>query len=328
MFKKVLLVGCGQLGSRHLQAVASLEKVSEIHVLDPNPESIELGKTRLAEMYDLNNNIKFYWHLEPNSSLTGGDLCIIATQAKGRGEILKVAAKKYSYQKYLIEKVVAQSKGEYRDLIEFSNENGLSIWVNCKGRVYGIHKYIKTKLKTDEPIIFSDYGGNHGLGNNGVHAADLFVFYDEIKKINIIGARIEPMLQVSKRGREVFDLSGSLYGSTNKGSDFVLSFTGNHNSPDQISIISPSGRFTVDHFQKFAWESYPDSDWEWRRIPINENWMVSHMTKKFASDILNDGICDLPMLEECFPAHEFILNQLLPHFNKLLKKSDDVCPIT
>ena len=50
--KKALLVGCGQLGSRHLQALASLALISNIEVLDPSAESLELGKQRVRELHN------------------------------------------------------------------------------------------------------------------------------------------------------------------------------------------------------------------------------------------------------------------------------------
>lgn len=217
---------------------------------------------------------------------------------------------------------------EYRDLMSFSEEKGLSVWVNCKTRAYSIHKYIKSKLDPNEPFIFSRLSGNDGLANNGVHTADIFVFYDDAKQIISSGSRIDSVLHSSKRGPGVFDLSGALHGYTDKGSDFTVSFASNHMSPDHISIVSPRGRFIVDHMKKFAFESYPEDNWAWRRIPLEENWLVSHMTKTFAVDILRNRACDLPTLAQGFPAHEYILSELLPYFNKLLGENPELCPVT
>lgn len=325
---KILLVGCGQLGSRHLQAVASIEDIAEIHVVDPNPASIELGKTRLKEIPDLNRNPKFYWFNELNRCSAQGDLCLIATQARGRGSLLKRVARELNYKAFLIEKVVVQSLKEYEDLILFSEQNNLSVWVNCKTRAYSIHKYIKSRLNQDEPIMFTRIEGNHGLAGNGIHGADLFVFYDGADRIRSGSSRIDPVLHPSKRGQNLFELSGTVHGFTDKGSDLVLSFARYHLGPDCISIVSPRGRFIIDHFQKTAFESYPQTDWAWSPIRIDENWLVSHMTKKFVSDIFNHGACDLPTLKECYPAHKYILSELLPHFNRLLGVSEDYCPVT
>ncbi len=325
---KILLVGCGQLGSRHLQAVGALDLVGEIHVVDSRADSLEFGKTRLKEITDQNPVIKFFWHTQALPCCAGGDLCIVATQANGRDVVVRDVASQLGYTKFLIEKIVVQSVSEYRDLMKFCDHEGIAVWVNCKTRAYGIHQYIKTKLDPQEPIFFSDVGGNHGLANNGVHSADLFAFYDAASNIMPVGRRIDPKLLPSKRGSTIFDLGGTLYGMTAKGSDFVLSFSSLHESPDQMTIMSPRGRFIVDHFQKFAYESYPDDGWQWHQIPIREDWAVSQMTKMFAREIMTNGMCTLPTLAECFAAHEFILGQLLPEFRRLGATEGDTCPVT
>lgn len=326
---KILVVGCGQLGSRHLQAVASLENISEIHIVDPDNNSLELGKARLKEINDLNQNIKFSWFKELNKNSTNGDLCIVATQAKGRCSLVKEVSEMLHYRNFLIEKIVSQSVAEYEDLLSFCSKRDVLAWVNCKARAYTIHKYVKSKLKPSELITFSAVAGNHGLTNNGIHEVDLFVFHDGATQLKSTGSRIDPILHPSKRGQEIFDLSGSLRGNSEKGSRFVITFADDHDCFDHITINAPSSRFFIDHYRQFFLESYPESDWEWKRIELKEeNWLVSHMTKKFAFDILNSGTCELPTLLDCFPAHQFILSELLPHFNQLLHKNYDYCPVT
>jgi hypothetical protein len=328
MYKKILLVGCGQLGSRHLQAAASLEEVKDIHVVDPSPQSLDMGRVRLKEISDLNPRVTFRWFSGLTEDSYGGDLCIVSTQAKGRCDLVKKIAAQGRYRHFLIEKIVAQSVEEYRDLLAFAQAHHLSVWVNCKSRAYGIHKYIKSRLDPRAPIIFQSAGGNHGLANNGIHTADLFVFHDGTGVIERMGSRIAPSLLPSKRGGGIFDLGGTLWGCSVKGSTLSLTFAPEDSSPDHISIVSARCRFMIDHFQKFAFESYADEDWKWRQIPIEENWMVSHMTKAFVRDILTRDRCELPTLRDCFAAHEFILSELQPHFNRLLNQNNSFCPVT
>ena len=326
--KKILLIGCGELGSRHLQAIASLGDVGEIDVVEPNDKSIELGKERIKEISDLNDKIKFRWFKGIDKSSSGGDLCIVATRADVRCRLVKQAAGDLNYKYFLIEKIVSQSVREYADLMDFAAKKGLSIWVNCKTRSYEIHKYIKSHLNNSEPIVFSRIGGNHGLATNGVHTADLFIYYDGTREIKSCGSRIDNMLHSTKRSQGVYDLSGCLYGYSDKGSDFMLSFAAGHTGPDLISITSPSCRFIVDHSQRFCFEGYPESGWQWKPVPITENWLVSNITKQFARDIFDKGACGLPTLKECFPAHKYILEELLPYFNKLLKVDNGSSPVT
>ena len=325
---KVLIVGCGQLGSRHLQAAASLDCVDEIHVLDPYPQALELGQSRLKEISDLNLHIKFFWSTKLSAAAASGDLCIMATQAKGRVQVIKDIVEKLKYKNFLTEKLVAQSVFEYEDLMKFSKKNRLSIWVNCKSRAYGVHQYIKKHLNPKEPIVFNAVGGNNGLANNGIHEADLFVFHDGTDEIKSLEARIDRKVHVTKRGGDVLDLTGTLNGYSKKGSQLTITFLPSETSPDLITIFSPTARFIIDHFKKFFYESYAKEDWQWRQVPVSENWAVSQMTRSFARDILLKGRCELPTLEECFPAHKFILQQLQPHFNRLLKKKNSLCPVT
>lgn len=326
--KRVLLVGCGELGSRHLQAIASLKDVAEIHVVDPSDKALELGQKRVNEVPDLNKKIVFSWSKSLDERFAGGDLCLVITQAKGRAALIRQVAEKFGYRNFLIEKIVTQSMSEYLDLLTSVKNNDLKVWVNCKARTYSIHKYIKSKLKPAEPFIFTRVGGNLGLATNGIHGVDLFVYFADTKKIISTGENIDEILHSSKRGSDLFELSGTLNGVSTKGSQMIISFISKHLSPDIFTIISPRYRFIVDHFRKVAYESKADSKWSWEQITIDENWLVSHMSKKFASDILNQGNCELPLLRDCLPAHEFILGRLLPHFNRLLGKQNNFCPVT
>ncbi|MFC1856972.1 hypothetical protein ACFL9U_02980 [Thermodesulfobacteriota bacterium] len=325
---KVLLIGCGQLGSRHLQAIARLPEISQIHVIDPNPEALALGKRRLSEIDTVHPPDNVEWHTSPDKSCHNGSLCIVATQAPGRVERIKEAAEGLGYRRFLIEKIVTQSVAEYQDLLGFSNERGMSVWVNCQLRTFDIYRHIKERLAPGEPIIFSRIGGNQGLANNGAHTADLFLFLDGSNRIEFVGARIDPVLHPSRRNPDISDLSGALYGKTAKGSDFMLAFSGFSKTSAHITVLGGKSKFMVSHFQNWAYESCEKDDWQWKPIAVKQNMHVSHTTTTFAGDILSDNRCSLPTLAECLPAHEFILTSLLPTFNELTEKSSLRCPVT
>lgn len=325
---RVLIVGCGQVGSRHLQAVASLPEVGEVEVVDPRPEVLALGRVRLDEVLNRRPTATFRWLTSLESATPGGDLCIVATQADVRCQLVREVTETLGYSQFLLEKMVAQSVRDYEALMDFSKREGLSVWVNCKARAHPSHRRVKACLDPAEPIVFSVVGGNHGLVNNGVHAADLFTFYDGASQIESMGSQIDPILHPSKRGNGIFDLSGTLHGFTEKGSQFMLSFGRDHDGPVLFSVTSRRYRAVVDDMMKWFCESDADSGWTWRQVPFKANLVVSNMTRAFASDILASKHCELPTLEECFPAHRFILAELSPHFNRLLDMRGDCCPVT
>jgi predicted dehydrogenase len=320
-----LIVGCGQLGSRHLQAIAGLPEVAQVEVYDPNPDAIRLGQQRLNEIRDRCVD-DFCWLSDLEKASPAGDLCIIATRADVRCRVVREIATKLDYHSFLLEKIVAQSVRDYDELLAFCRQRRLSAWVNCKTRAHTSHQRIKSKLNPNFPIVFTALGGNHGLANNGIHAADLFVFYDETDKIEFLGGQIDSQIHSSKRGSDIFDLSGTIYGSSRKGSQFMLSF-GNHDCPGCFSILSPTYRAVVDDMMKWFYESSLESGWEWRQVPFDANLLVSSMTRVFVRDILAKDQCELPTLEQCYPAHEFILKALQPRFTELLGMQDH-CPVT
>lgn len=325
---RILIIGCGQLGSRHLQAVTALHNVSEIEVVDPRPEALQTARKLLTETPQRQFPVSIRWVTSIEEATKGGDLCIIATQSKGRAALINTVAEMLNYRNFLVEKIVTQSVEDYEDVLSFAKNKHLSIWVNCKSRAYPSYKRIKANLKKGEPIHLSVIGGNHGLANNGIHVADLFSFLSQEKKIGKVSALVDPILHPSKRGSELFDLSGTLHGSTEKGSQFVLSFSPHHNVMPQLSVVSPSYRAIVDDAMQWCYESSIETGWVWRPVAIEANLMVSYMTKAFVTDILKTGRCELPTLEDCYPAHEFILGSLKPHFSQLLKKELKYCPVT
>lgn len=325
---RVLLVGCGQLGSRHLQAIASLPEVAAIDVVDPRPEALALGRARLEDVPARRSDQAIRWLASLDHATTDGALCLVATQAEGRCHLVRDVVERLGYRRFLLEKIVGQSVEEIEALEAWLQERGAAAWVNFKTRAYPIHQRIKARLDPAEPILFSAMGGNHGLANNGVHTADLFAFYDDASCIELAGAGIDPMLHSSKRGARVFDLSGTLQGLTPKGSHFTLSYASDHVQSEQIAVTTKRYRAIVDHMLRWAVESHAATGWAWQPVSFEGNILVSHMTKGFAADILASGRCQLPTLGESLVAHRFILGALQPVFSRLLEQEVALCPVT
>ncbi|MDO8527428.1 MAG: Gfo/Idh/MocA family oxidoreductase [Deltaproteobacteria bacterium] len=327
----ILIVGCGELGSRHLQAVASLPRVSRVEVVDARPEALEVAKSRLKDLPNLNPSIQFRWLNSLEQATREGDLCIVATQAKGRARLVMEIAERLGFKRFILEKIVEQSLSQYETLLQFSKAQGLSVWVNFKTRTYLYHKRIKELLKEASPITFSVLCGNHGLANSGIHLVDLFVFYDHCRTLQKLGSNIDAVLHPTKRG--LYDLSGQLQIGSEKGSILNLSYDQKNMNPPLYSIVAKDHRFVFDHAhtdssKRWAFESHADESWVWKPFSLDGNFQVSHMTRAFVESILLNNICELPTLEEVHLAHSFLLGTLQPVFNTLLNQESKDCPVT
>ena len=324
---RALLVGCGDLGSRHLQALASGPWFREIEVVDPRPEAWSRAQARLAETPG-GQVPEIRWLRSLDEASKGGDLCILATQADIRDSLFYDIATSKDYLSFLLEKMVTTSIREYEKMMSVTQDLGLSVWVNCKSRAHYSHKHVKKFLDSTGPICLQVFGGNQGLATNGVHVADLFCFYDETDQIHLDESRVDPVLHPSKRGEGLYDLSGSLCGSSDKGSRLAMTMAAHHAGPMLFIVKSKEYRAAIDDETKCIYESTAAGGWEWKRVPYDHNIFVSHLSGQFASDILSTGRCELPTLESCYPAHKFILGELLHHFNQLLGVESDRCPVT
>ena len=325
---KVLIVGCGQLGSRHLQAIASLPSVSDIEVLDPNPEALNLGRTRMQEISQLVTPPNVKWITSINEATELGNLCVIATQAKGRCTLLRNLSDTLGYTSFLLEKIADQSMAAIDDTVAYCRSLGISTWVNFQTRAVPTYQRVKQKLSGTDPIYFSGMGGLQFLATNAIHTADLFAFYDDCNHIEHTTSEIDQVLHPSKRGKDVFDLTGTIHGYTKKGSSLTLSY-GQSNQPwEHFTISSSKYRCIIDPLQGWIMEAGSDSDWGWKTVPFEGSVLVSETTKTIANDIMQFGKSKVPTLEESLVSHRFILDELLPHFRKLTGLTLEYCPVT
>jgi len=186
MKKKIVLVGCGNVGSRHLQAITKLPFQSNIHIIEPNRNSLELAKTRLEEVkYDRNAH-SFFWHksiedLEPES-----DLVILATPSHNRVDLVEELVELKNVR-FLIEKMVCQSEEDYVRLLSLLKKNNAIGWVNTPRRYFESYKKIKEQYLKSKLIFLSVIAGNQGLGSNAIHYIDLFSWFCEDYEISLNG---------------------------------------------------------------------------------------------------------------------------------------------
>lgn len=298
---RVLIVGCGKLGSRHLKEIATLPMVHEIEVVDPRPEALEIGRRLMSDVPQRSSSLSLRWVTALEDASESGDLCIVATPAHKRCQTVSEVASKLKFKKFLVEKLVAKSVAQYQDLISFTKQHQLQVWVHLNTRAYPIHKYVKQRIGHDSPIFFTVVGANHNMASHGVHHVDLFVYYDESKQLKEISSQID-------------EFSGTVQAATQKGSHLTLSYALHHNASECISINSPHYRCIMDPILRWFVESDAASGWQWRQIPFGGDLMEGSILKQFAKDILTSSHCELPTLEESFLSHQFILKTLEPHF--------------
>ena len=109
----VIIIGAGNLGSRHLQALALINKLINIDVIDPSEQALKVAKERFEQISvnkDL-NNIRFLSNM--NNLREFIDVAIIATSSNIRKEVVEQLLKNRKIKYLILEKVVFQSYDDF-----------------------------------------------------------------------------------------------------------------------------------------------------------------------------------------------------------------------
>ena len=111
MEKKIIIIGCGGIGSRHLQALCKIDIPVNIFAVDISTKSLNNAKKLVGKI--INHNIKsLEFSKEIPNNIDEIDLCIIATSSNVRLSILKKLTSDYSIKNLILEKVLFQSVEE------------------------------------------------------------------------------------------------------------------------------------------------------------------------------------------------------------------------
>lgn len=323
MSYRILLVGCGNVGSRHLQALAKIPFSLKIDIIEPNPSSKKLGLSRLDEI-SYNKKTKIIsWYNHYTSEIINSDLVIISTLAKNRVNLL-IKLIKNGHKRILCEKYVCQSKNQYEKIIKISKTNKVKIWVNTNPRSFNSYVKLKKILSQNKPINLTVYSNSQlGLGTNIIHYLDLFCWMNDDYNVTLNGSFLNKLLP-NKRGNDFVEFSGTVIGHLKNNAVFVISFEDCYPKTALVKFSNIINEFCIDETNQ-------------KMIKIKnytskiENFSFEHasnLTKLFAIDILQNDCCTLPTITESYIPHLEIFRIFNHYINNNSKRNVKLCPIT
>ncbi len=321
--KKILIVGCGNIGSRHLQAVAKLSNVAVIDIIEPNSHSQTVAKSRFEEI-PIDKNLRINWYKSLDSFEEESDLVIIATSSKGRVKIIETLLA-LGHKRFLIEKMVCQSQEEYEHLINIMARYKAIGWVNTPRRYYQSYRNLRTIFNAKNSIYLSVTAGNEGLGSNAIHFIDLFSWFSGEYNIHLKGDFLNNQIFTTKRGAEYKEFAGTIIGSTdNNKSLLTISFLPFDTIPLVVTIIGNDNHFIIDETNNNFYSIKSRKE-----LKINNiTEYTSNLTTKIVTDIFEKKFCSLPTVQESSFAHYQLFNIFNEHLKKVTKNEIRICPIS
>ena len=318
--RKIVLVGSGNIGSRHLQALCRSTEETTIEIIEKNEKSIMLTKQRIDEVEFSEHKIKFEWKKTIKDCSNGSDLVIIATLAIGRAQIIKKLLEK-NHDVFVIEKMVCQSQSEYDMIIENMKKHNAKGWVNTRCRYFDFYKKVKTKLKST-PIHISITSGVTGLGTGAIHYIDLFNWLTGGNDIKLNGNMLLPKILCNKRSKKLVEFSGLIYGKSKYGTISIAYFP-EEKIPHVISIKGEEGHVFVNEVNG----NVLNASKKFLDIQFKLDY-VSNITTKIIKDILETNNCELPTIQDLYKSHIELFEIFNKHLEKIRNEKMVLCPIT
>jgi len=327
IIKKIMVIGCGGVGSRHLQALCKIDIPVKLFAVDPNQQSLD-NSQKLVNEIESNNNIKsIKFSNELPTEINEIDLCIISTSSNVRLKVLEELISNIFVKNIILEKVLFQSIEELDEAKMIINKKKINCWVNCFRREEIFWKEMKEIFSGNSNMKLYYGKADWDMCCNSIHIIDLalWLFCDKIKHIE--NFNLDNIIYESKRHGFV-ELTGILTGELENGGIFKLeSVKSETQKKVEFEIISDTRKLNVSEDEEKAVLCRKENKW----IPEEYKFHIpfqSEKTQKIVKKILETGQCNLTTLDESIEMHKPLLLGFIDHLNKISDTKYTYCPIT
>ena len=323
------IIGAGQVGSRHLQALSNLESPTRIDLVDPSGESLKIAQGRYEEVSSKNKkHIQILYHNNLANLPNKLDLVIISTNSIVREKIIKEVVKKNSVKNLILEKILFQRSAQYAEIEHLLKKSSIPTWVSCWMRTTNLFKQIKNVLNLNHSIKIKVEGTRWGMATASIHFMDLLYYLTECNNFKFIKSNLNKEVRDAKRSgfKEFF---GCLSGENSRGDS--LNLTCNEKGGDRpIKVTIKNGPETYELLMSDVTTHFDFESSDGLKNKIKEECFPyqSEMTHIWVNDILSKGHCDLPTYSNSSTLHLELIRVLTEHLKKITGETNNVCPIT
>lgn len=318
------VIGAGQIGSRHLQALKSVSVPIRIQVYDPSEQSLETAKERYESLSASGTGhvVEYTTTMERISPEL--EIAICATGSGVRRAVLEQLLAKVKVKYLILEKLLFQRKQDYEEAAELFRRSGTQVWVNCTMRAVPFYRDLIREIKP--PFQYRVTGGQYGLVTNAIHYLDHMAYLAGSDRYRLDTSMLDPRLEESKRPGYK-ELNGTLTAVFENGSFGIVTCYSDHHAPIQIEIYSSGRRFIFRESEGKVWSSAEEGGWKWQESDAVVPYQ-SQLTTSMVERLLNTGDVPLVRYEESANIHLHLLEPLLEFINQHTDEQHDHYPFT
>lgn len=307
--KKIAIIGSGQIGSRHLQALGAVKTPLNIAVFDNSDDSLNTARKRYESMSASSaGHVLNYTKVFPQK--TNFDIAIIATTSGPRADLTKDLLKKNKVKYLILEKILFQNKNDYGRIEKLLKSKKVKTWVNCPMRMMHFYADLKQKFN-NKKVAYVLYGNQSGMATDLIHHVDFVSFLTGSTDLEIDTRLLDKKLKNSKR-KGYLEITGSLSIFFKNGSQVIVRCDNKGQSPKIIEIFDEEKRYIIFERQNKALVSR-SPDWKTGEVKFDLPYQ-SQLTTRLVEDLLSKRKCDLPTYKESAKLHLQTFEPIRKHF--------------
>ena len=304
MNNKILLVGLGGIGFRHLEGILAVKKKLIIYVFDKN-------KNKYFTILNFLKNKEIHHtiiYVKKISEIKTINILILATNSLNRLNVLKEIIENVKIKSILLEKVVFLDNKSFREAIKLIKLHKINTWVNCIRREVLFYNKLKKKISKDLiKIHFTGY--MWGLASNLIHFIDLFFYFTNSKKINYF-TKFNNKKYITKRSN-YHDINGYVQIKDLKNNELILEDNKKY-SKNLLKIELGKKKYILKNNLVYL-------EKKMNHLTIKDNLndeKVSVITTRFINKLLTKKKINLTNLEVSFNYHKILFTLVKRYIKK------------
>jgi len=321
----ILLIGCGNIGLRHLQSILTMQNNKTISIVDPSKSSLQKAADLNSDSVNTINKINLYTSINEINNMHEVDIALIATSASVRANIIKELFCKTTPKHLILEKLLFTRTDDLKFFYDFFKSFKTKVWVNqwLDSEISHISKLLPKNKKFNLEIS----GKQWGLCCNSVHFIEWFHSLTSRQSIEVKEHQFSKIIEAKRPG--FYEILGSITLESNSGNSLRLLSLEGFDPKESINIkiswmnSQISCVWTDDNLI-----GYLKNDNELKK-PIKEKIKYqSQRTHQVIYDLISKNYCSLPNYELSYKHHLLFY----PLFDEFFKNNgfnlDHGIPIT
>lgn len=298
---RIIIIGTGNIGKRHLQAVAKLDIDYDLLCFDifqPSLDSIAtFCKENDLQIKNIDMTTNFSRILDFINERT---IIIVATTAKGREDILEKVVARQPLA-IISEKPVCQRPKEYEALLQLAKDYSVPVYVNFSRHLSPHYQEIYSEIEGAQRPHISFLFSNVGFGCNGIHFLELATWLFRAETYEIIASEVTSTYASKRKGFS--DFSGKLILRMDGGKICTVSIS-DDTAVDLVEVVLPRKLYTI--FETLGKKIVVDQ--EKKKIDVLEfrYELCSQIMDGVLLDIINGKTPMLPSIQQTHLAHKIL----------------------